>query len=93
MSATKGEFVNQIDITVQRVCSTCHTETPLHHLGGGLVTLGERSGMELRVDPDEFLLCSTCGNPMRLHVQCQPYELINHLDTPVARALYEQGHR
>ncbi len=49
--------------------------------------------MELRVDPDEFLLCPTCGNPMRLCIKTQPYELANHLDTPVARALYERERR
>lgn len=85
--------MNQIDVTIQKVCSTCRTETPFRYLGSSLVTLGERSTMELRVDPDEFLLCPTCGNPMRLHIKCQPYELVNHLDTPVARALYEQERR
>ena len=83
----------KIDITIHAACPTCRTVTPLRYLGNVLVSLGEHGTMELRIDPDEFLLCSTCGNPMRLLIQCRPYELVNHLDNPIAVAMYEQGHR
>lgn len=85
--------MNQIDITIQQVCATCRTERPFRYYGAGLITMGEHSNMELRVDPDEFSLCPGCGNPMRLRIQAQPYELVNHLDTPVAKAMYDQGYR
>ncbi len=55
-----------------------------------LVTLSEHTTIETRIDPDEFALCQTCGNPLRLHIQSRPYDLASHLDIPPARALYEQ---
>jgi hypothetical protein len=84
--------MNQIDITMQKVCTTCHTEIAFRYLGD-IVTLSERTTVEVRVDADEFLPCAICGNPLRLCIKAQPYDLANHLDTPIARALYEQGHR
>src|SRR5258706_14332445 len=81
--------MNQIDLTINKVCSTCKTNTPLRYLSE-VVTLSERGGLEVRIDPDEFLLCPTCGNPQRLHIQARSYELANHLDNPLTRALYER---
>jgi hypothetical protein len=69
---------DQIDITLRIVCSTCQTEKPLRVGKNRLFTIGEYSGMELRVDPDEFTLCPTCGNPLRLRIQAQPYEPVHH---------------
>ncbi len=80
--------MDSIDITLKILCTTCQTEKPLRY-GQRLFTMGEYSALEMRVDPDEFTLCPTCGNPLRLRIQAQPYELVNHLDTPVARAMYE----
>jgi len=76
--------MNTVDITLRRGCATCKTEMPFRYFGNGLLTLGDHSNMELRVDPDEFSLRPTCGNPLRLYIQAYPYELVNHLDTPVA---------
>ncbi len=56
--------MQNIDLTIQKVCATCKTEIPFRHLGNGLLTLSEGSTMELRVDPDEFLLCSTGKMPL-----------------------------
>ena len=81
--------MNQIDMTISKVCSTCHTKTPLRHRNE-IVPFSERATLEVRIDPDEFLLCPTCGNPLRLNIQAQPYDLVNHLDTPAGRALYEE---
>ena len=78
----------KIDITLRRVCATCQTEEPMHFCDD-LQTMGENTTLEMRVDPDEFTLCPVCGNPLRLRIKAQPYELVNHLDTPVARAMYE----
>ena len=80
----KGATMNNIDLTIQKMCSTCKTEMPFRYFGNGLLNLGDHSNMELRVDPDESSLCPTCGNPLRLYIQAYPYELVNHLDTPVA---------
>ena len=87
--------MQNIDLTIQKVCTTCKTEEPLRSIGphGGLTTVSEHTTIEMRIDPDEFLLCPTCGNPMRLHIKAQPYELVNHLDTPIAKALYEMERR
>ena len=84
--------MNQIDITIRQVCTTCRIERPFRY-HGDLMTLGEQTRIEVRVDQDEFFPCPTCGNPMRLCIQAQPYELANHLDSPVARAMYDQGCR
>lgn len=84
--------MNQIDITLKILCTICQTEAPLRY-GNVLFTVGESSTLEMRVDPDEFALCPTCGNPLRLRIQAQPYELGNHLDTPIAKAMYDQGYR
>jgi hypothetical protein len=81
--------MDQIDITIDKVCTVCRTKTPLRY-GPEFVTLSEHTTIDIRIDPDEFFLCATCGNSLRLHIQAQPYELVNHLDTPIARALYEQ---
>jgi hypothetical protein len=74
---------DQIDITLRIVCSTCHTEKPLRHgpkhNGNELFTLCEHAMLEMRIDPDEFTLCPTCGNPLRLRIQAQPYELVHHV--------------
>ena len=88
---TQGQA--KIDITLQKVCPRCHTETPFIHYGDGLITLGEHSTMELHVVAEEFLPCHHCGNPMYLRIQAQPYELANHLDSAVALAMNEQGSR
>ena len=87
---TQGQ--TKIDITLHKVCSTCHIETPFRFLND-LITVGEHSTIECRVDADEFLPCLLCGNPMRLRIEAQPYELVNHLDSAVALAMYEQGYR
>lgn len=84
--------MNKIDITLTIVCSTCRTSKPFH-TNLGIVTLSEHSVFEMRVDSDEFQLCPTCQNPLRLHIQAHPYELVNHLDSPIAVAMYEQGYR
>jgi hypothetical protein len=84
--------MNKIDITLSIVCSTCHTSKPFH-TNLGMVTFSEHSFMEMRVDPDEFQLCPTCQNPLRLQLQAHPYELVNHLDSPVAQAMYDMGYR
>lgn len=74
---------NQIDITLRIVCSTCSTEKPFHHgqkrQGTEPFTLCEHALLEMRVDPDEFTLCPTCGNPLRLRIQAQPYEPVHHI--------------
>jgi hypothetical protein len=82
----------QIDITLRKMCTSCHTDIPFRYVDGPM-TIGERTTIECRVDADEFLPCSLCGNPLRLCIQAQPYELVNHLDSPVARAVYDQGYR
>src|SRR5258708_39263482 len=82
----------KIDITLRRVCTTCQTEEPMHFCDD-LQIMGENTTLEMRVDPDEFSLCAVCGNPMRLRIQAQPYELVHHLDTPVAQAMYEWERR
>lgn len=81
--------MSQIDIAISKVCAICQTKTPLRY-GLELVTISERSRLGMRIDPAEFTLCPTCGNPQYLHIQAQPYELVNHLDTPVALYMYEQ---
>ncbi len=80
--------MEKLDITIHVLCSTCRTRKPLHYIGERLVTLGEHASMEVRVDPGEFLLCSTCGTPTRLHIQCQPWDPANHLDSPIARHMH-----
>ena len=77
---------------IEQVCTTCHVVRPLRHMGG-LITVNEGTTNEVRFEPDEFTSCPTCGNQLGLRIQTQPYELANHLDTPIARALYEQGQR
>ena len=44
------------------------------------------------VRPGHAVVCR-CGNPLRLRIQAQPYELVNHLDTPVTQAIYDQDFR
>lgn len=83
-------LMNPIDISINKVCVTCGRETPLRFLHRQLFPLSEHSIIGVRIDPDEFLLCATCGNPLRLRIQAQPYALANHLDTPVAKQLYQQ---
>jgi hypothetical protein len=70
--------MDSIDITLKILCTTCQTEKPLRY-GKRLFTLSEQAMLEMRVDPDEFTLCPTCGNPLRLHIQAQPYELAHHV--------------
>jgi hypothetical protein len=85
--------MNRIDITLTIVCSTCRT-SKLFRVNPPLpITISEHGVIEMRVDPDEFQLCPTCHNPLRLHIQSQPYELVNHLDSPVAQAMYDMGYR
>ena len=80
-----------IDIAISRECMHCGTKTPLHFSSQQLVTLGEYSRMSVQVTPDEFHSCPTCGGPLHLSLQAQPYDLVNHLDdTPIAQQLYHQ---
>ena len=82
--------MNQIDIAIKKVCDHCHIELSFHHpYDIGLTTISEHSTVTLRIY-DTFVNCPKCGNPLYLRIQAQPYDIHNHLDSPVAVCLARQ---
>lgn|GEM_PF-1887765 len=75
----------QIDITIKKVCPYCRIEISFHHPNEiGVITLGEHSTLELRIY-DTFVNCETCGSPLYLRIQAQPFDKENHQDRAVYR--------
>lgn len=82
-----------IDIILTKTCTICRTETNLRYFDGFLA-LDEHKDLDIRIDPNEFSLCPTCGNPQRLHIQAYPYDLTHHqFDTQIHKSLYMQQFR
>jgi len=82
--------MNQIDITVKKVCDYCHIELSFHHpYEVGLLTMSEHTTVTLRIY-DTFVNCPNCERPLYLRIQGHPYDIHNHLDSPVAVYLARQ---
>ncbi|HZU69793.1 MAG TPA: hypothetical protein VFA09_21150 [Ktedonobacteraceae bacterium] len=76
--------MNKIDITIKKVCDYCHLEWSFHHPDSvPLITLHAHSIVGLSI-PETLVRCPQCGRALYLRIQAQPYDLANHLDSPVA---------
>ena len=84
--------MNQVDITIKKVCDYCKIELEFHHPYNNNTpptTLSEQTTVTLRI-PDTFVNCPNCGRPLYLRIQSQPYDIHNHLDNPMVRYLAQQ---
>jgi len=77
-----------LDIILTRVCATCQTSTNLRYVRETII-LRDYGQITCRIDPDEFALCPTCGQPLQLAIRIEPFSPVNHQhEHPVYQWLY-----
>lgn len=82
--------MNQIDITIKKVCDVCGVEIELHrHYPASLMALSEHPTLTLKI-PDAFINCPCCGLPPYLRNQAQPHDIRNHIDIPTIVDMTQQ---